>query len=314
LRFFLSTYVVAVSILTAQTPGEQAKGPEPQAYVLHYGDIVDIHVYNFPELNQETVILPDGKISAPLMNDVRAEGKTPTELADELTRGLAAQVRNPKVTVIVKGFAGRNVYVGGEIGTPMQVPLIGRLTAVQAIFQGGGPKDTADTANVALLRTNMAGTPETITLNVERILHNQSPDIPLQAGDVIYVPKSSVNVYVGGEVEHPGLQPLNKRLTLMAALVSAGGMKRTAKLDAVVLLRDNGSGAPLVSKLNVDQIMKGAVDAALQPYDVVIVPKSGIAKMNDWIDQYIKQMSPITLSLGFSYVLGFPAQQVQQVF
>ena len=56
--------------------------------------------------------------------------------------------------------------------------------------------------------------------------------------------------------------------------------------------------------------MKHEPNPALQPYDVVIVPKTGIAKLNDWVEQYIRQMSPVTLSLGFSYVLGFPTQQI----
>jgi polysaccharide biosynthesis/export protein len=291
-------------------PAEAAKPAPAAAYTLHSGDILDIRVYNFPELSQEAVILPDGRISVPLMNDVMAQGKTPGELSDFLTEGLARQVRNPKVSVVVKGFAGRNVYVGGEVGQPSQVPLVGTLSAVQAIFQSGGVRETSDTANVALIRNPAKGNPETRSINVEKILRNQEPDVPLQAGDVIYVPKSTVNVYVGGEVEKPGLQPLNKRLTLMAAVISAGGLKRSAKRNAIVLLRDDGSGKPLVSKLNVEEIMNGAADAVLQPYDVVIVPKSGIAKLNDWVDQYLRQMSPVTLSLGFSYVLGFPAQQI----
>jgi polysaccharide biosynthesis/export protein len=297
-------------MLPAQQPAEQATAQAPRSYVLQAGDIVDVRVYNFPELSQETVILPDGRLSVPLMNDVEAAGKTPSQLADFLTAGLGAQVRNPKVSVIVKGFAGRNVYVGGEVAKPTQLQLIGPVTAVQAIFQAGGASQTADTANVVLLRNKVDGPPETLTFNMESIIRNQRPDIALSAGDVIYVPKSTINVYVGGEVERPGIQPLNKRLTLMAALVSAGGTKRSAKMDEVLLLRDNGSSTPLVSKLDVKQILKGAADPTLQPYDVVIVPKSGIAKVNDWVDQYLRQMSPITLSLGFSYVLGFPVQSV----
>lgn len=310
MRLFCITLVLSAGLLPAQNPTDQAKAAAAESYVLNRGDILDVRVYNFPELSQETVILPDGKISVPLMNNVEAAGKTPAQLADFLTEGLAAQVRNPKVSVIVKGFAGRNVYVGGEVGKPAQVPLVGPVTAVQAIFQAGGAKETADTANVVLLRSPAGGAPETVTFDMEHIIRNQRPDIALLSGDVIYVPKSTVSVYVGGEVEKPGLQPLNRRLTLMAALVSAGGTKRTAKMDEILLLRDSGSPAPLVNKVNVKEIMKGAADPTLQPYDVVIVPKSGIAKLNDWVDQYIRQMSPVTLSLGFSYVLGFPAQQI----
>ncbi len=308
-RFLLSCCLLGAGVLCAQTPAGAASEAS-KAYLLQNGDIIEIRVYNFPELAQQTVILPDGTISMPLLNNVHAAGKTPAQLADELTSGLAGHVRNPKASVVVKGFAGRNVYVGGEVGRPAQIALIGPITAVQAIFQAGGAKETADTANVVVLRNKPEGPPETISFNMEGIIRNQRPDIPLHAGDVIYVPKSTVSVYVGGEVERPGLQPLNKRLTLMAALISAGGMKRSGKQDDILLLRDSGSATPQVTKVDVKQILKGAPDPALQPYDVVIVPKSGIAKLNDWVEQYIRQMSPVTLSLGFSYVLGFPTQQI----
>jgi protein involved in polysaccharide export with SLBB domain len=111
-------------------------------------------------------------------------------------------------------------------------------------------------------------------------------------------------VYVGGEVGQPGLLPITGRFTALTAILQAGGFKGTARTDSVVLLREQ-DGKPQVAKLNLRQVLEaGAPDVVLQPFDVVFVPLSRIAKVDKFVDQYMRQLIPITLNAGFNYLLG----------
>lgn len=122
--------------------------------------------------------------------------------------------------------------------------------------------------------------------------------------------KAFVNqmVFVGGEVDKPGLLPLDGDLTAAAAIFWAGGAKRSAKLSQVVLLRDSGMGTPTTMMLNLKQILEhGKPDVPLKPFDVVFVPKTKITKVDDFVEQYFRNTTPVPLNVGFSYLLNAAA-------
>ncbi len=116
---------------------------------------------------------------------------------------------------------------------------------------------------------------------------------------------TNLTVFVGGEVQTPKLLPLSGPLTVVGAVFSAGGLKPSAKTREVILLRDSGKGTPLISQVNLNRVFKNlAPDPQLKPFDVVYVPKSKIARVDQFVEQYMRQLLPITLGLGFSYLLG----------
>jgi protein involved in polysaccharide export with SLBB domain len=155
-----------------------------------------------------------------------------------------------------------------------------------------------------LLRTGANGEATTVTLNVDDIVAKRTADMSVHGGDILYVPKANISVYVGGEVTRPGLLPLNGELTVMAAVIQAGGMKDSAKSNTVMLVRDTGDGKPIVKKLALDDVIKGKPDTKLEPFDVVYVPRSTISRVDRFIDQYIRQVIPFNVAGGFSYILG----------
>jgi protein involved in polysaccharide export with SLBB domain len=115
----------------------------------------------------------------------------------------------------------------------------------------------------------------------------------------------NLSVYVGGEVGKPGVLPLHGDLTVTAALIQAGGVRNTGKLKQVVLLRKSASGTPELMSLNIaDVLKKKAADIALQPFDVVFVPTTTVARMDQFMDQYVRQLLPISVGAGFSYLFG----------
>ena len=116
---------------------------------------------------------------------------------------------------------------------------------------------------------------------------------------------ANLNVYVGGEVLEPGLIRLHSGMTAAGAVFLAGGFRTTAQPTSVMLLRDVGGALPEVVKLDLEAVLShGEPDAVLRPFDVVFVPKSGIAKANQFVDQYIRKLIPISMNANFTYITG----------
>ncbi len=178
------------------------KFQKPPEYRIHPGDEMDIKFFFNPEIDQTVIVRPDGQISLPLVDDVRAAGLAPSELDSLLTQVYARELRKPMITVIVKTFTGQRVYVGGEVGKPGVVELRAGMTALQAVFAAEGFLDTAKPEAVIVIRTNGGiDAPIPIRVDLEQSIDGDTTagDIPLQAYDVVYVPKTwiaNANVFV----------------------------------------------------------------------------------------------------------------------
>ena len=291
---------LALSSAVAQTAVQNLASPAP-TYILHNGDTLDIKVYNLPELNEGVVIRPDGVITTLLGDEVKAAGMTASELAARLTEIYGKNFRSPKVSVSVAGFSNLKVYVGGEVALPGVFPLDGEITVASAIIRAGGAKESAGLNEVMLVRGA-----EHRQVDVAAILASQAPDVALQPGDMIYVPKSTVSVYVGGEVAQPGLETVQGNLSALAAIIKAGGAQHTASMRSVILIRNSGvAGKPEIRLLNLHDTLKGrGQDLPLHAFDIVYVPRSKISNIDQFVDQYMRQISPVPLNGGFSYLLN----------
>jgi polysaccharide export outer membrane protein len=291
---------LSVLLVTCQLCAQpESSPPVPPPYQIQPGDELSIRALNMPDLEQNVVVRPDGRISLLLLNEIQASGQTVSALSDELTAEYAKHFREPHIAVIVESFANRNVFVGGEVNNPGMVPLTGVTTALAAIFRAGGYKESARQTEILLIRGSTQR-----KLNLEQALEGGKDDIQLEPADVLFVPKSVINVYVGGEVARPGLQPLLGRMTPLQAIVQAGGLKPTARAKKIVLIRDSGQQPPTVMAVNLADAVNGKAEAVLKPFDVVFVPRTPIAKVDNFIDQYIRQLLPISLNGGFTYLIG----------
>jgi polysaccharide export outer membrane protein len=132
-------------------------------------------------------IRPDGKITLPLVGDIPAIGKTPTELKDQITRELTEYVARPVVTVIVVEATAPVAYVVGEVTHPGAITLQDdRLTVLQAIAMAGGLKDFADRRHIRVLRRSTTGD-RVIEVDYKSAASGKSP-VYLQPGDTVVVP------------------------------------------------------------------------------------------------------------------------------
>lgn len=138
-----------------------------------------------------------------------------------------------------------------------------------------------------------------------RVMAALSPQVKRPEVTINVQGVGSQRVFVGGEVVRPGMQPLAGPLSVLQAVMVAEGLRDTAQPREVVLLRRGPQGERQVLAVNLKAAMDGedaAQDLLLQPFDVVLVPRSGIANLNLWVDQYLRRNIPI--SVGWSYTTG----------
>jgi polysaccharide biosynthesis/export protein len=165
----------------------------PSPYLIQVADHLAVKFYQNPDLNEEVIVRPDGKISLQLIGDVQAAGIEPAVLAANIENGYRSELSVPRVSVLVRELGGR-VYVGGEVGKPGVVPLTANLTLVQAVQEAGGFLETAHLSQVVLIRRDANGQPVGYALDVRPVIGGIEPaeDIPLQPFDVAYVPRSKI--------------------------------------------------------------------------------------------------------------------------
>ena len=167
-------------------------GGEP--YRITPGDTLRLSFFYDPELNQEVLVRPDGRVSLHLVDDVLAAGRTTDDLDEELTDAYAAYFNRPEVTVAVVKMAEAVVYIGGEVRSPSMLSLKGRMTALQAIMRAGGFDTTAKAKQVLLVRRSPEGERQIYALNLRDSMSMESSldDVYLQAADLVIIPPKAI--------------------------------------------------------------------------------------------------------------------------
>lgn len=115
---------------------------------------------------------------------------------------------------------------------------------------------------------------------------------------------SGQRIYVDGEVNKPDLVPLSAGMTVVQSISVAGGLKDSARPNEVVIIRRGPEGKPQVFTVDLTRILNGTdtgQDLALMPFDVVYVPKSAIANVNLWVDQYLRKNIPVSFGMGYQF-------------
>jgi polysaccharide export outer membrane protein len=182
--------VLAASTSPARPPtvGQSAE------YLIGAGDTLQVFVWRNPELSAEAPVRPDGRITIPLVQDVQAQGTTPTELARSLGKALSAYVQDPVVTVIVKSFASTGnataVSVIGAAATPKTVPYRAGLTALDVLIEVGGLSTFARGNGATLLRREADGY-HSYPLRLKDLvrLGDLRANVDLMPGDIIRIPE-----------------------------------------------------------------------------------------------------------------------------
>lgn len=190
--------LVLASLLAACASSNLPPAPKTAAssdysYVIGAGDNLNIIVWRNPELSLSVPVRPDGKVSAPLVDELVAQGKTSTELARDIEKKLATYVRDPIVTVIVTGFVGpfgEQIRVVGEAARPQFLPYRQKMTLLDVMIAVGGLTDYADGNRAVLQRTSEGGKQYVVRIKDLLKRGDTSANVEMRPGDILIVPQS----------------------------------------------------------------------------------------------------------------------------
>jgi polysaccharide biosynthesis/export protein len=194
---------LGVAILAFLIAGCSTNPPYPPApggtadvdYNYHIGpsDVVNVIVWRNPELSMSVPVRPDGKISTPLVDDLEALGKMPSELERDMEKSLAKFIRDPVVTIIVTTFAGpttEQVRVIGEAAKPKVLAYRKGLTVLDVMIEAGGLTDFADGNGARIFRVADGGKLYTVRLRDLLKRGDITANVDMRPGDILIIPQS----------------------------------------------------------------------------------------------------------------------------
>lgn len=161
----------------------------PPDYVIGPDDVLAVLFWRDQEMSGDYVVRPDGQITLPLLNDVRAAGLTPEQLREELTKAASKLMEDPSVTVGVKAINSRKVHITGMVAKPGAYPLTAPTTVVQLIATAGGLHEFANKKKILIVR-NEGGRQLAFKFNYKDFMSgkNLKQNIELKPGDTVVIP------------------------------------------------------------------------------------------------------------------------------
>jgi polysaccharide export outer membrane protein len=190
----LTAAVLAGCAGTSDLPPAPAQASATDyTYIIGAGDSVNIIVWRNPELSMSVPVRPDGKIAAPLVDEVMAQGKTSVELARDVEKVLAKYVRDPIVTVLVNGFVGpysEQIRVLGEAARPQALPYKSKMTVLDVMIAVGGLTDFAAGNSATILRTSEGNKQYSVRLRDLVKRGDVAANVEMRPGDILIIPQS----------------------------------------------------------------------------------------------------------------------------
>ncbi len=263
--------------------------PAAGEYIIGPQDVIEIKVWENPDLSGKAVVSLDGFINYYLIGKVKAEGLTPEQLRETLTRLYSnGYLINPQVSVEVAEYKSKKVVINGEVAKPGTYYLTRKMTVVEAITMAGGQTKDSDREIFIIRKKSQASeTPgsntgagryaKTLKSNVDSgndiqiridlraaLEGNFKENTYVKNGDYIFIPKAKT-FFIMGEVKSPGKYNLEKDTTLLQAISLAGGLTEKASLRKAMAIR-TVDGKKEEVRLDPNDILK--------PGDIIRIPES----------------------------------------
>ncbi len=305
----LNAQLVAALDSRPPAPPPVARLPEVGhwSYRVGAGDVLDVVVWDHPELtlpagaqrsaaDSGQVVQPDGTFFYPYVGKIRAAGRTPEQIRQDLAVKLAKYIPDPQMVVRVAAYNSQFVSITGEVAKPARMALDNQpLTLLQAIDAAGGMSKTADPRHVVIRRLGHVYTVD-LKAFLDSGVGRNNPI--LISGDVVNVPKLKTReAFLLGQVKKPAPVDLSQDpVSLTQALTTVGGLnEQNANARGVFVFRRNGARGVIVYQLDVRSPIAYVLGAKfmLEPNDVVYVTRTPVARWNDTISNVLPTVSAI---------------------
>lgn len=313
-RFHIWVAIIWLAACCISAPAQQAQPEQPQTpeakvappatavapdtrildddrYRIGPGDVLDIRVFNRPQLSREAVRVDGrGAIRMPLIDEeIMAACKTENEVASEIATRYLKYQRNPQVDVFIKEYQSQPVAIIGAVSSPGRFQLQRRVRLLELLTFAGGP-DVRAGRTVNVVRTEPGLVCETasevvgetsesglVSYNLSETLRGEARANPyMRPGDIISLPDAE-QAFIVGNVLNPKTIVLNEPVTVSRAIAMAGGVMPDTKSNRVRVIRQSPGGAgktEIIVDLKAIE-KRRAEDVALQAGDIVDVPTSG---------------------------------------
>ena len=238
-----SVFLLVLALAAAQEP---SKG-ERTNYIVGPGDVLSVHVFYEPQLSGSFRVENDGHFGYPFLGRVSAGGRTVGSVASVLKEKLAdGYLKNPQVTVDVEQFRSQSVFVIGEVRTPGKYILSGSITLLDALAQAGSPTPAAG-GEILILHPKVVSLDaptlpnqrdaEVARVNLREIEEGRlSRNLTIRDGDTVFVPKAE-RFFVIGMVRNPGSYVLERNMTVLQAISTAGGISERGSNRRLKIVR-----------------------------------------------------------------------------
>ncbi len=279
------TVILLISALSANA--QQGRYLQDDRYRIGTGDVLDIRIYNRPQLSREAVrVEGSGMIRMPLIEtEIQASCLTEGELAKEIAARYTKYYRNLQVDVFIRGYHSRQVAIIGAVNDQSRFELQRRVRLLELLTYAKGPSARAG-QTVNIVHSTDTSPCKQATANEDAaafssyklsdVLEGKPEANPyLEAGDIVTVPEAD-QVYVVGNVFMPLTIALREPITLTRAIAMAGGLKQDTRKDKIRVLRQE-PGTSVRKEITVDLYAiekKRSEDLALAPNDIIDVPTS----------------------------------------
>ena len=184
-----ASFCLLFAILPAFAPAQEVAGGQTDGYLINAGDRLEVSVWKEEDLQRDVLIRPDGAFSFPLAGNIRAEGRTVTEIETELLSRLSRYIPDLVLTVTVTDVGGNRVFVIGQVTRPGVFVMNPVVDVIQALALAGGTTPFASLGKIRILRREN-GIQKAIRFDYKEVSEGQSleQNILLKSGDIVVVP------------------------------------------------------------------------------------------------------------------------------
>jgi polysaccharide export outer membrane protein len=282
-------------------------------YKISVGDEIEVRFADRADMIQTFQVQPDGLIRPPYLPPLMAAGRTLKQLTADLTKTLAGLVivhQKPRYILTVGDELDLRFVNNGDLNQTVRIRPDGRVTLPYIRSLSAEGKTPEDFENELRKRyadylklPDLTVSVHSFSSNLVRMGDRNVPAGLANSEPIIYLRKfATAQIFVGGEVVKPGVISFRNNLTLLQAIIEAGGDKSTGEMRNVIVLRKSADSGFMIRRNLLSDLTESTTnDIPLQPLDIVIIPKSLITKIDEISDQYLNQPTIFMRNSPFNF-------------